>query len=139
MSENSYQLPDIGRLKKELPKQWDLYRNGTLDDWMEAFSNGVCFNPQIQHQMIIDQDVRGMIVFAKYWDLVPAERLFMIRKGLVEMVGAYLQQRSLGKQCLDLVRNSRFTKDFILQHADKLTKDAILFCVNSRHITFKKN
>lgn len=135
--ENTYHLPDIGRLKKELPKQWDLYRNGCLDDWQEAFSNGVCFHPQIQHQMIADKDVMGLTVFVKYWDLVPAERLFMIRKGPVEMAEAYLRQRSLGKQCLDLVRNSRFTKDFIVRNADELTKDAILFCVNSRHIILK--
>lgn len=137
-SADDYQLPDIGRLKKELPRQWLLYQKGGVDDWMEAFSNGVCFNSQIQHQMIVDQDVRGMIVFAKYWDLVPNERLFMVHNGTLEMNAAYLRQRSLGKQCIELVKSSRFSLDFLRENASFLTKEALEYCVLVRKINLKK-
>ena len=33
----NYQLPDIGRLKKELPRQRLLYQEGSLEQMKEAF------------------------------------------------------------------------------------------------------
>lgn len=49
----NYQLPDIGRLKKELPRQRLLYQEGSLEQMKEAFADGVCFRAEIQSQLLM--------------------------------------------------------------------------------------
>lgn len=104
----NYQLPDIGRLKKELPRQRLLYQEGSLEQMKEAFADGVCFRAEIQQSIIDDDNIAVMALFASYWDLVPDMRRHMIRKGSEQLVETYLQRRSLGKQCSDLVKNRRW-------------------------------
>lgn len=94
----NYQLPDIGRLKKELPRQRLLYQEGSLEQMKEAFADGVCFRAEIQQSIIDDDNIAVMALFASYWDLVPDMRRHMIRKGSEQLVETYLQRRSLGKQ-----------------------------------------
>lgn len=134
---DDYKLPDIGRLKKELPRQQLLYQKGSLEQMKEAFKNGVCFGQQLQQQMIADDNVEAMSVFAQYWDLIPDMRKYMIRNGSSEINAAYLAQRSLGKQCMDLVKSSRFTLDFLRENASFLTKEALAYCVLVRKINLK--
>ena len=129
-----YVLPDIGRLKKELPKQRELYEQASIKQMDVAFSKGVCFNQQIQQRIIEDNNLEVMEVFAKYWDLVPDMRRFMIRKGSPEINAIYLSKRSLGKQCLDLVKNTRFTPDFLRENFEHFTKEAQVYCINIRKI-----
>lgn len=135
---DDYKLPDIGRLKKELPRQWLLYQKGSLEQMREAFKNGVCFGAQLQQQMIVDENVAVISAFAQYWDLIPDMRKYMIRNGSLEMNAAYLQQRSLGKQCIELVKSSRFSLDFLRENASFLTKEALEYCVLVRKINLKK-
>ncbi len=129
-----YVLPDIGRLKKELPKQRELYEQASIKQMDVAFSKGVCFNQQIQQRIIEDNNLLVMEVFAKYWDLVPDMRRFMIRKGSPEINALYLSKRSLGKQCLDLVKNTRFTPDFLRENFEHFTKEAQVHCISIRKI-----
>lgn len=132
----NYQLPDIGRLKKELPRQRLLYQEGSLEQMKEAFADGVCFRAEIQ-QSIDDDNIAVMALFASYWDLVPDMRRHMIRKGSEQLVETYLQRRSLGKQCSDLVKNRRFSADFLRRNAAYLNKDALAYCVSARKINLK--
>ncbi len=129
-----YVLPDIGRLKKELPKQRELYEQASIKQMDVAFSKGVCFNQQIQQRIIEDNNLLVMEVFAKYWDLVPDMRKFMIRKGSPEINALYLSKRSLGKQCLDLVKKTRFTPDFLRENFEHFTKEAQVHCIMVRKI-----
>ena len=129
-----YVLPDIGRLKKELPRQQEMYEKASGQQLEEAFSQGVCFNQQIQQQIIEDDNLLVMEVFAKYWDLVPDMRKFMIRKGSLELNALYLSKRSLGKQCIELVKNTRFTPDFLRENFGNFTKEAQVHCINIRKI-----
>ena len=129
-----YVLPDIGRLKKELPRQQEMYEKASEQQLEEAFSQGVCFNQQIQQQIIEDDNLEVMEVFAKYWDLVPDMRQFMIRKGSLELNALYLSKRSLGKQCMELVKNTRFTLDFLRKNFEYFTKEAQMHCLNIRKI-----
>ena len=129
-----YVLPDIGRLKKELPKQRELYEQASIKQMDVAFSKGVCFNQQIQQRIIEDNNLLVMEVFAKYWDLVPDMRMFMIRKGSPEINALYLSKRSLGKQCLDLVKKTRFTPDFLRENFEHFTKEAQVHCIMVRKI-----
>ena len=69
-----YCLPDIGRLRKELPLQRELYQKGTPVQMEKAFAGGVCFNQQIQQQIILEDNLAVMDVFADYWDLIPDMR-----------------------------------------------------------------
>lgn len=108
----NYQLPDIGRLKKELPRQRLLYQEGSLEQMKEAFADGVCFRAEIQQSIIDDDNIAVMALFASYWDLVPDMRRHMIRKGSEQLVETYLQRRSLGKQCSDLVKTGAFRRIF---------------------------
>ena len=129
-----YVLPDIGRLKKELPRQQEMYEKASVQQLEEAFSQGVCFNQQIQQQIIEDNNLLVMEVFAKYWDLVPDMRKFMIRKGSPELNALYLSKRSLGKQCIELVKNARFTPDFLRENFEYFTKEAQAHCIMVRKI-----
>ena len=133
----NYQLPDIGRLKKELPRQRLLYQEGSLEQMKEAFADGVCFRAEIQQSIIDDDNIAVMALFASYWDLVPDMRRHMIRKGSEQIVETYLQRRSLGKQCSDLVKNRRFSADFLRRNAAYLNKDALVYCVSVRKINLK--
>lgn len=133
----NYQLPDIGRLKKELPRQRLLYQEGLLEQMKEAFADGVCFRAEIQQSIIDDDNIAVMALFASYWDLVPDMRRHMIRKGSEQIVETYLQRRSLGKQCSDLVKNRRFSADFLRRNAAYLNKDALAYCVSVRKINLK--
>ena len=133
----NYQLPDIGRLKKELPRQRLLYQEGSLEQMKEAFADGVCFRAEIQQSIIDDDNIAVMALFGSYWDLVPGMRRHMIRKGSEQLVETYLQRRSLGKQCSDLVKNRRFSADFLRQNAAYLNKDALAYCVSARKINLK--
>ena len=133
----NYQLPDIGRLKKELPRQRLLYQEGSLEQMKEAFADGVCFRAEIQQSIIDDDNIAVMALFAYYWDLVPDMRRHMIRKGSEQLVETYLQRRSLGKQCSDLVKNRRFSADFLRRNAAYLNKDALAYCVSVRKINLK--
>lgn len=56
----NYQLPDIGRLKKELPRQRLLYQEGSLEQMKEAFADGVCFRAEIQQSIIDDDNIAVM-------------------------------------------------------------------------------
>ena len=102
-----YCLPDIGRLRKELPLQRELYQKGTPVQMEKAFAGGVCFNQQIQQQIILEDNLAVMDVFADYWDLIPDMRKLMVRRGSLDMNELYLTRRSLGKQCLELVKKDR--------------------------------
>lgn len=133
----NYQLPDIGRLKKELPRQRLLYQEGSLEQMKEAFADGVCFRAEIQQSIIDDDNIAVMALFASYWDLVPDMRRHMIRKGSEQIVETYLQRRSLGKQCSDLVKNRRFSADFLRRNAAYMNKDALAYCVSVRKINLK--
>ena len=133
----NYQLPDIGRLKKELPRQRLLYQEGSLEQMKEAFADRVCFRADIQQSIIDDDIIAVMALFASYWDLVPDMRRHMIRKGSEQLVETYLQRRSLGKQCSDLVKNRRFSADFLRRNAAYLNKDALAYCVSVRKINLK--
>ena len=133
----NYQLPDIGRLKKELPRQRLLYQEGSLEQMKEAFADGVCFRAEIQQSIIDDDNIAVMALFASYWDLVPDMRRHMIRKGSEQIVETYLQRRSLGKQCSDLVKNRRLSADFLRRNAAYLNKDALAYCVSVRKINLK--
>lgn len=133
----NYQLPDIGRLKKELPRQRLLYQEGSLEQMKEAFADGGCFRAEIQQSIIDDDNIAVMALFASYWDLVPDMRRHMIRKGSEQIVETYLQRRSLGKQCSDLVKNRRFSADFLRRNAAYLNKDALAYCVSVRKINLK--
>ena len=133
----NYQLPDIGRLKNELPRQRLLYQEGSLEQMKEAFADGVCFRAEIQQSIIDDDNIAVMALFASYWDLVPDMRRHMIRKGSEQLVETYLQRRSLGKQCSDLVKNRRFSADFLRRNAAYLNKDALAYCVSARKINLK--
>ena len=133
----NYQLPDIGRLKKELPRQRLLYQEGSLEQMKEAFADGVCFRAEIQQSIIDDDNIAVMALFASYWDLVPDMHRHMIRKGSEQLVETYLQRRSLGKQCSDLVKNRRFSADFLRRNAAYLNKDALAYCVSVRKINLK--
>lgn len=133
----NYQLPDIGRLKKELPRQRLLYQEGSLEQMKEAFADGVCFRAEIQQSIIDDDNIAVMALFASYWDLVPDMRRHMIRKGSEQIVETYLQRRSLGKQCSDLVKNRRFSADFLRRNAAYLNKDTLAYCVSVRKINLK--
>lgn len=133
----NYQLPDIGRLKKELPRQRLLYQEGSLEQMKEALADGVCFRAEIQQSIIDDDNIAVMALFASYWDLVPDMRRHMIRKGSEQIVETYLQRRSLGKQCSDLVKNRRFSADFLRRNAAYLNKDALAYCVSVRKINLK--
>ena len=55
-----YCLPDIGRLRKELPLQRELYQKGTPGQMEKAFAGGVCFNQQIQQQIILEDNLAVM-------------------------------------------------------------------------------
>ena len=134
---DNYQLPDIGRLKKELPRQRLLYQEGSLEQMKEAFADGGCFRAEIQQSIIDDDNIAVMALFASYWDLVPDMRRHMIRKGSEQLVETYLQRRSLGKQCSDLVKNRRFSADFLRRNAAYLNKDALAYCVSARKINLK--
>ena len=133
----NYQLPDIGRLKKELPRQRLLYQEGSLEQMKEAFADGVCFRAEIQLSIIDDDFIAVLALFVSYWDLVPDMRRHMIRKGSEQLVETYLQRRSLGKQCSDLVKNRRFSADFLRRNAAYLNKDALAYCVSVRNINLK--
>ena len=133
----NYQLPDIGRLKKELPRQRLLYQEGSLEQMKEAFADGVCFRAEIQQSIIDDDNIAVMALFASYWDLVPDMRRHMIRKGSEQLVETYLQRRSLGKQCSDLVKNRRFSADFLRRNAAYLNKDALAYCEKKKKINLK--
>ena len=133
----NYQLPDIGRLKKELPRQRLLYQEGSLEQMKEAFADGVCFRAEIQQSIIDDDNIAVMALFASYWELVPDMRRHMVRKGAEPLVETYLQRRSLGKQCSDLVKNRRFSADFLRRNAAYLNKDALAYCVSVRKINLK--
>ena len=130
----NYVLPDIGRLKKELLRQQEMYEKASVKQMEMAFAQGVCFNQQIQQKIIEDDNLLVMEVFAKYWDLVPDMRKFMIRKGSLELNALYLSKRSLGKQCLELVKNTRFTPDFVRKTFPLLTKEAQMHCIMVRKI-----
>ena len=117
-----YCLPDIGRLRKELPLQRELYQKGTPVQMEKAFAGGVCFNQQIQQQIILEDNLAVMDVFADYWDLIPDMRKLMVRRGSLDMNELYLTRRSLGKQCLELVKNTRFTPEFLRRNQAYLTK-----------------
>ena len=58
----------------------------------------------------------------------------MIRKGSPELNALYLSKRSLGKQCIELVKNARFTPDFLRENFEYFTKEAQMHCVNIRKI-----
>ena len=131
-----YCLPDIGRLRKELPLQRELYQKGTPGQMEKAFAGGVCFNQQIQQQIILEDNLAVMEVFAGYWDLVPDMRKLMVRRGSLDMNELYLTRRSLGKQCLELVKNTRFTPEFLRRNQAYLTKEARKHCLQVRKITF---
>ena len=133
----NYQLPDIGRLKKELPRQRLLYQEGSLEQMKEAFADGGCFRVEIQQAIFHADNIAVMALFASYWDLVPDMRRHMIRKGSEQIVETYLQRRSLGKQCSDLVKNRRFSADFLRRNAAYLNKDALAYCVSVRKINLK--
>ena len=133
----NYQLPDIGRLKKELPRQRLLYQEGSLEQMKEAFADGVCFRAEIQQSIIDDDNIAVMALFASYWDLVPDMRRHMIRKGSEQLVETYLQRRSLGKRCSDLVKNRRFSADFLRRNAAYLNNFALAYCVSVRKINLK--
>ena len=90
-----YCLPDIGRLRKELPLQRELYQKGTPVQMEKAFAGGVCFNQQIQQQIILEDNLAVMDVFADYWDLIPDMRKLMVRRGSLDMNELYLTRRSL--------------------------------------------
>ena len=130
----NYVLPGIGRLKKDLLRQQEMYEKASVQQMEMAFAQGVCFNQQIQQKIIEDDNLLVMEVFAKYWDLVPDMRKFMIRKGSLELNALYLSKRSLGKQCLELVKNTRFTPDFVRKTFPLLTKEAQMHCIMVRKI-----
>ena len=96
-----YCLPDIGRLRKELPLQRELYQKGTPVQMEKAFAGGVCFNQQIQQQIILEDNLAVMDVFADYWDLIPDMRKLMVRRGSLDMNELYLTKEAR-KHCLQV-------------------------------------
>ena len=104
--------------------------------WIRIGQAGTGFK-KLAEEKVEEVIMIGTIKRPTLKDLVPDMRRHMIRKGSEQLVETYLQRRSLGKQCSDLVKNRRFSADFLRRNAAYLNKDALAYCVSVRKINLK--
>lgn len=104
-------------LRHSTDLQLQLYFSGNLQAMEKAFEDGICFSQKVQHQIVLDGNLDVLQLFVQYWEFMPSERLFLIWSKNVEMVGAYLDYRSLGQQSENLAKDASYPKDFIIRYA----------------------
>ena len=102
-------------LKNSSELQMLLYKSGDLVRMEVFFDSGGCFGQKIQQRIIDDNNVLVLKLFLKYWEFVPQMRQHMLKKAPLDFVLTYVENKSLGKFGVDLVKNVRFSKSFI-QH-----------------------
>lgn len=134
---NKTGVPQVKRqdIQNSQDLQMQMYLRGDLKEMEKCFELGVCFGQKVQRQITLDDNAEVLKLFLKYWEFIPTERLFLIKHHNLEMLGTYMDNRSLGSQSEDLARDGSYSRSFIERYSGSFNKKAKAIVRSLRQIS----
>ena len=111
-----------------------LYETQDLALIQEFFKHGGCFRQRVQRRMIVDNNLKMLQTFLDFWEFIPSERSYMLRRGTEEFIQQYLVKKPIGKQGIELVKSRRFSDDFVRTYKTLLNGKAQKVCAHVRNL-----